>query len=197
MPKILYMNQGAGNFGAIRYSDYDLVLLAENETEIGISNPGDGPHHFYMYRVGGRPPMSIHTKSHREWIIRTYPWRQSTRPIPCFFYHGVLIVFFHLKSGERCKNIASRELRGALGSFRVRFNYLFGYPILAIGDANRADRNIFNVYNFKQLYSGGGHSDSDLDVAYVANETDEIRFTACTPTVNHTDNGHIAIAVEW
>ncbi len=116
--KILYMNQGVnGGWGAIKYSEYDIVCLAESEqTKQGFE--------LAWKSTDSDPVMSIQQKTGNRTIINAKDLDkicQTVRPMVTFTIRGttVRVVFVHLKSGnqieaDKALGIATSELQSLI-----------------------------------------------------------------------------------
>lgn len=151
------MNQGGGgDWGGIRYSDYDLLCIAESSsTKEGFAS---------IFRSNSIPRMEIFGRTDTDLslrvaiCIRDLDWTfQSTRPIIHLPLRcGLNVVFMHLKSGNEHR--ANIELMVA--SYALQRLGLDEQPTLFIGDFNRAsslpDQSTI-------LYEGGGQANWWLD----------------------------------
>ncbi|HYF96019.1 MAG TPA: hypothetical protein VD969_27720 [Symbiobacteriaceae bacterium] len=185
---ILYMNQGGGGqWGAIRYSEYDLILLAEST----ITKEGFG----LTWRSGTQPEMSIQTKVNAgrgitgvEDLDRT---DREVRPSVTFttVKEGpIRVVFVHLKSGS--VPIATNALKAAIRAVKDRYEREL--PTLWIGDFNRADGGAMNEVRAQAVFAGGGQAWWDLDRAYISGDWSDYVITQSTPAISD-DHGHAAI----
>ena len=189
---IFYMNQGGGgNWGAIRYSDFDLILLAESDQE------KDG---FDMIWVDGKPPMSIQAKAGKRLISKVEDLDYSERTVrpmaTATTTDGIRIVFVHLKSGN--EKAATQALSSAIDSLSSKPGFDPGQPTIWIGDFNRAkDDELIGRLGARTLHRGGGHSQWDLDRVYVSGEWPAGEPRIGQPSKAGHDHGHEAIAVQY
>ncbi len=192
--KIFYMNQGGGNWGAIHYSNYDLILLAERDTSVDPLN--------FDVRWGSGdslPPMSIQVNYNDGRLIsspidldRT---SQHVRPIISFKIVGtnIRIVFVHLKSGNA--PAATNGLQNAVSSQNIQEDMGSNKPILWIGDFNRAgyDKQLFS--SAQLLYEGGGQSKWYLDRVYATGRWQGFTVTVQKVTESN-DHRHVGLGIE-
>jgi hypothetical protein len=187
--KILYMNQGGGEWGAIKYKDYDIILLAESDNlKPGFSS---------LWTSTNIPVMSVQTATAQGRIAsspsdidRTY---SSTRPIVTFTTahlkpETIRVVFVHLKSAD--DRMANNELALAIRSI-ARFPSL---PTLWIGDFNRASDALMGFAHL--LYQGGGAARWNLDRAYASGDWASHDITAKNEATS-SDNLHEAISFSY
>ncbi|MEM9101379.1 MAG: hypothetical protein AAGB12_03580 [Pseudomonadota bacterium] len=190
--KLFYMNQGGhGNWGALRYSDFDILCLAENK----ILKSG-----FKMdwYSKDSLPTMSIQSQATQGRVINAVNDLdvnvQTVRPIIKFsITHLALnVVFVHLKSAN--KNQASEAINIAVTHVKSYYSHK---PILWIGDFNRLDTDagpLRHLAGFEILYEGGGQARWNLDRAYLTG-TWGYQPKVQVGTVAAGDNGHVGIIV--
>jgi len=188
---ILYMNQGGGEWGAIKYSDYDLILLAESN----VVKQG-----FEMIWEDGRPVMSIQgTKGKRltSTIQDLDKLSQGVRPIPSFTTRGdnVRVVFVHLKSGNA--PAATDSLNAAINTLINQPGYDPNQPVIWVGDFNRAnDTNLKNLPGAKMLIADGGQSKWYLDRLYISGNWASIKYSSSIVSIS-SDNAHAAIEFNY
>lgn len=192
---ILYMNQGVkGDWGAIKYSGYDIICLAESD---------QAKHNFDLAwkSSDSDPVMSIQQQDGKRTIISPKDIDslcKTVRPMVTFTIKGssVRVVFVHLKSGSQkfasdALNLASEEVQ-ILNSFKA------DTPVLWIGDFNRADpgilRNTFG--NAKCLHEGGGHAKWNLDRVYITGRWSS-EPTVKLASVSTADHGHQGLSVTF
>lgn len=190
---ILYMNQGGGGqWGAIKYSDYQLILLAESEVE------KDG---FSMnWKSSNTPVMSIQQNKSSGRIISDVTdidvTAQEVRPMATFTTKdNIRVVFVHLKSGN--EQLATDALTVAVLAVQKMDQFGVKRPILWIGDFNRAKGSVMDTVGAKPVFQGGGQAWWDLDRAYVSGDWSKYKFEASTPSTAGADHGHAAIAFKY
>jgi hypothetical protein len=191
--KILYMNQGGGgNWGAIRYSDYNVLCLAECSVIKQDFDEVDSPGH------SGVPRMSIQVRESAGRVITEVRdldgTAQGTRALLTFKVKtpSIRVVFFHLKSANAVQ--ATHELQLAVAGLSSR-NIAPTDPILWIGDFNRADEDSLSpLPDIESILEGGGQALWNLDRAMITGTWAQ-KVTAKVQSTSG-DNGHIAIEVE-
>ncbi len=192
---ILYMNQGGGGqWGAIKYSNYDLILLAESN----VTKQG-----FYLnWESTTTPVMSIQQKENAGRIITGVTdldvTAQQVRPMVTFTTtrDNIRVVFVHLKSGNA--QLATTALMAAINAVKNKTQFDPKLPILWIGDFNRADGNVMQKeLDAHTAFSGGGQAWWDLDRAYISGDWSSYNFDASTPAIAGADHGHAAIGFNY
>lgn len=189
--KILYMNQGGGGqWGAIKYAIYDLILLAESAI---IKDGFD-----LVWTSKSKPKMSIQAnkESGRSTInIQDLDnTAQTVRPIITFTTKdGIRVVFMHLKSGS--ERYATDALALAVEAWEEERQFKPEIPTLWIGDFNRALDDV--LPEAQLIYAGGGQSHWDLDRAYITGDWSAFDIHASNPSTAGADHGHVAIEVEY
>lgn len=191
---ILYMNQGGGGqWGAIRYENYDLILLAESSV---IKT-----NFCRIWTSGTSPEMSIQEKLDVRRTINTVDnldvLDRQVRPIPTFNTRdGIRVVFVHLKSGN--ERFATTALKAAVTAVQQKiFYYNQRQPILWIGDFNRADDKCLINIGARRAFLGGGQAQWDLDRAYISGDWSCYDFDVTIPAIAATDHGHAAIGFTY
>lgn len=191
--RILYMNQGGGGqWGAIKYANYDLVLLAEsNVLKEGFS---------LNWESKTNPVMSIQQKDGAGHIITEVTdldvTVQQVRPMVTFTTKdGIRVVFVHLKSGN--VHIATSALAAAIKAVNEKTQFCLKKPILWIGDFNRADGRLMDELGAKTIFAGGGQAWWDLDRAYISEDWSYYKFSASIPAKAGADHDHAAIEFEY
>ncbi|UCD85819.1 MAG: hypothetical protein JSU92_06385 [Deltaproteobacteria bacterium] len=191
--RILYMNQGGGGqWGAIKYANYDLVLLAEsNVLKEGFS---------LNWESKTNPVMSIQQKDGAGRIITEVTdldvTAQQVRPMVTFTTKdGIRVVFVHLKSGS--VNFATYALEAAIDAVKKKTQFDPKPLILWIGDFNRADGKLMDELGAKTIFSGGGQAWWDLDRAYISGDWKNYEIIASTPAKAGADHDHAAIGFEY
>lgn len=192
--RILYMNQGGGgNWGAINYQQYDLLLCAEGSViKQGFEE---------AYNSETDPAMQIQIREEAGRVIST-PHDLDTaaatvRPIILFQLRGtnIYVVFVHLKSGH--KGWATIALTAAISSLKAKMgSRADSVAVLWVGDFNRADLGVLttNFGTYHELVRGGGQSQWDLDGAVITGSwTREISASVASTS---GDNGHIGIDIK-
>ncbi len=194
--KILYMNQGVnGGWGAIKYSGYDIICLAE-------SDQAKSTFDLAWRSTDSDPVMSLQQKEGKRTIINPTDIDTlcgTVRPIVTFKLRGspVRVVFMHLKSGN--EKFASEALTIAAEEVRNLIQYSApNTPVLWIGDFNRATpgtlNNIFN--DAKCLHEGGGHAKWNLDRVYITGGWKSQPKVSVVST-STADHGHQGVSVEF
>lgn len=193
---ILYMNQGGGGqWGAIKYSNYDLILLAESSVvKEGFSS---------VWQSKTLPEMSIQEKEglRRRTITGVKDLdatAQQVRPMVTFATvdDTIRVVFVHLKSGNEA--VATDALSSAIKQVQTVTNNNPQTPILWIGDFNRADETeLVQQLNATSVFSGGGQAGWNLDRAYVTGDWSKYQLGVETPSVAGADHDHTAIAFNY
>ncbi|WP_431822697.1 hypothetical protein [Burkholderia sp. F1] len=192
--KIFYMNQGGrGQWGAIKYQDFDLVLLAESD----VVKQG-----FERNWRGGNPVMSVQQKADAGRVITGVTdldvLAQQVRPLATFTIRGddIRVVFVHLKSGN--VTYATDALNAAVSAIvdKGQFGYQSTQKTLWIGDFNRAnDSELIRRCGVKVLFAGGGYSDWDLDRVYASGDWRGYACTAKKKSYAGADNNHAGIEI--
>ncbi|WP_157496628.1 endonuclease/exonuclease/phosphatase family protein [Hahella ganghwensis] len=193
MMKILYMNQGVnGGWGAIKYSSYDIVCLAESDQ----SKQG---FELAWKSTDSDPVMSIQQKEGTRTIINAKDLDkicQSVRPMMTFTIKGspVRVVFVHLKSGNQ--KLADDALQIAISELQIQAQTMSNRPVLWIGDFNRATPSALNqaFSDAKCIHAGGGHSKWDLDRVYISGPWKE-KPAVDVVSISSADHGHQGLAV--
>lgn len=190
--RIFYMNQGGGgNWGAINYAAYDLLLCAEG----GVIKKGFEE----AYNSETDPAMQIQVKEDSGRMISTPRDLDTTlatvRPIILFQLRSanVYVVFLHLKSGNEAW--ATRALETAIKSLKAIMGSRDNVPILWIGDFNRADLGVLqsSFSGYAEVARGGGQARWNLDGAVVTGLwTREVSAKIVSKSGDH---GHIAIDI--
>ena len=190
---ILYMNQGGGGqWGAIRYSDYQLILLAESEVE---------KQNFAMnWKSSNTPVMSVQQSNTAGRIISEVTdldvTAQQVRPMATFITKdNIRVVFVHLKSGS--EKFATDALTAAVAAVQNIEQFGAKHPILWIGDFNRAIGSVMDTVGAKPVFQGGGQAWWDLDRAYISGDWSKYKVDASTPSTAGADHGHAAIAFKY
>lgn len=202
---ILYMNQGGGGeWGVIKYNDYDLILLAENGEKIDNFD--------IIWQSKCTPVMTIYEKikkssdEEKKHNTRTVcapidldKTAKSVRPILLFTLPGwsFQVVFVHLKSGNIGK--ASDEIDVAVKAVLDQTQFKQSLPpILWIGDFNRAEHDslidIKNRVGAQLLFAGGGIAKWHLDRAYTSGKWSNMKLEVNSPSTS-SDQLHKAISV--
>lgn len=190
--KVLYMNQGGGgHWGAIKYSEYDIILLAESTiTKTGFE--------MNWTSQDSLPPMSVQLAK-RDSPLRLITevsdldvTAQTVRPLLTFTVveDRIRVVFVHLKSANA--KAATEALKLAVAAVEKRDR--IERPTLWIGDFNRADEDV--IPDATALFVGGGQSWWDLDRAYITGDWSGFKRTVSIPATAGADHNHAAIAVE-
>lgn len=187
------MNQGvSGHWGAIKYSDYDLILLAEsNQAKQGFE---------IKWESRALPVMSAQVKEN----LRTRSISEvkdldvlcsEVRPIATFQVKaGIQVVFVHLKSGN--EKFATTALTVAVSQFVSQFNP--NTPTLWIGDFNRATAHPLTALpGLSAVFEGGGKAGWALDRAYITGDWSKIKYQCSAKSVSFTDHNHAAIEFEY
>ncbi|KWE50636.1 hypothetical protein WL76_19695 [Burkholderia ubonensis] len=191
--KIFYMNQGGGGqWGAIRYGDFDLVLLAES----AVVKQG-----FALNWSGGTPVMSVQQKADAGRIITEVTdldvLAQQVRPLATFTTRdNVRVVFVHLKSGN--VTYATNALNAAVSAIvdKGQFGYQSTQKTLWIGDFNRAnDSELVRRCGAQALYAGGGYYEWDLDRVYASGDWRGYNCTVETKSFAGADHNHVGIGI--
>jgi len=191
--KIFYMNQGGGgHWGAVRYSGYDLLLLAEWG--------GEKQNFEMVYRSTALPTMSIQAAVSGGRMITAATdldtLSKAVRPVLTFQITStnIRVVFCHLKSGSA--NLASEELGSAVHGLTTRYLLTSETPILWVGDFNRAeDKAISARFGcVRRLFEGGGESKWYLD-RVLATGTWTKNVAARKVTVAGADHNHQGIEI--
>jgi hypothetical protein len=187
------MNQGGGGqHGAIKYSDYDIIVLAES----CIQKQG------FNVRWSSKtlPEMSVQIKdsagrliSEPEDVMPTY---DGVRPVISFLIKGfnVRVVFVHLKSGST--KLADEELSTAITAVQDKDQFNGAKRTLWIGDFNRARWP--GSLDVECLTVGGGNAGWDLDRAYVTGDWtgSNVRVNK-SPSTAVLDHSHMAIDISF
>lgn len=194
--KILYMNQGGrGEWGAVRYLDFDILLLAEWQA----AKEG-----FDVNWCSGDslPTMSVQLRSDLDRPISAVRdvdiTAKTVRPIVTFTTTqksnvGIRVVFMHLKSGS--EPLATDALKLAVtGVIKREAEEPKPRPILWIGDFNRAAEDV--IPGATPLWIGGGHSWWPLDRAYVTGDWSGLRREVSVVTFAPFDHNHTGLGVE-
>ncbi|WP_348698824.1 hypothetical protein [Duganella fentianensis] len=194
--KLLYMNQGdAGNWAAVPYRDYQLLLLAESgQLQHGFAS-------LWTSRKGIWPVLSIqHTESA---VTIEAPCdldyvAQHVRPLVTFRINPadpVRVVFMHLKASDAAA--ATRALQSAVDAIAQQA-YNCTEKILWIGDFNRARIDCLQekFSDLEVLVMAGGQSQRDLDCAYLSGNWQGYSLTASVVPVPG-DQAHAGIAIEY
>jgi len=193
--KLFYMNQGGGgNWGAIKYKDYSVIMLAESDVvKDGFTLAWDS-------KKDSVPVMSIQTASGR--IIATPKdldtTAQHVRPLVTFTINGgdaVRVVFMHLKSADAAA--ATLALNAAVD---IVLANQFGKAekVIWIGDFNRAkpDHLKATFGDIQTLVLAGGQAAWDLDCAYATGDWKGYTLAAAVVSIAG-DNAHAGLAVEY
>jgi len=190
--KIFYMNQGGkGNWGAIRYSEYDLLCLAEWR---------DAKANFKVAwsSKDSVPSMSIQVPEHsgREIVgpKDSDLTAQTVRPIVSFTVKGQAfrVIFVHLKSGDASQ--ANAALKASVANLAT-LQIPNATPILWIGDFNRAD-SLSNFFeSAKCIVSGGGEAKWPLDRVYTTGTWPATMTVQAEQVSRAGDNGHAGYAI--
>jgi hypothetical protein len=199
--KVFYMNQGGGGqWGAIPYKDYDLILLAESKVEkSGFSNDWSSK--------DSLPVMSVQTKEDNYTrVVKNIHdldvLKSTVRPIITLTLkvtidsRTVRIVFVHLKSASKTQAdealaIAAKELESEVKSRDD--------PILWIGDFNRAAEppNLGNFTDSRsEVFSSGGQAKWNLDRAYITGKWGGNDPVATQVTKSGADHDHAGFVVD-
>lgn len=194
--KMLYMNQGgAGNWAAVPYRDYQLLMLAESaQLKNGFTS-------LWTSRKGIWPVLSIQCTESAVPIAAPCDLdyvAQHVRPLVTFLINPadpVRIVFMHLKAGDEVA--ATRALQSAVDAIAQQA-YNRAEKVLWIGDFNRARvdclRDKFS--DLEVLVMAGGRSQRDLDCAYLSGNWQGYSVTASVVPVPG-DQAHAGIAIEY
>jgi len=190
--KIFYMNQGGGgNWGAIRYSEYDLLCIAEWH---------GAKEHFEEAWISKSsvPTMSIQVSKTTRGDIRNLLDSDLTsstvRPIVTFTIKGQAfrVVFLHLKSGNE------KEASLALGKTISNLDTLLignSVPTLWIGDFNRAKGLTQFIKEATAVIVGGGQSEWDLDRVYTSGTWPKELTVTADRVSTAGDNAHAGYAI--
>ncbi|KVQ17432.1 hypothetical protein [Burkholderia ubonensis] len=190
---IFYMNQGGGGqWGAIPYRDFDLVLLAES----AIVKQG-----FALNWSGGMPVMSVQQNADAGRIITEVTdldiLAQQVRPLATFTTRdNVRVVFVHLKSGN--VTYATQALNAAVNAIidQRQFGYQSMQKTLWIGDFNRADDSeLKRRCGAQVLFAGGGYYEWDLDRVYASGDWRGYGCTVETKSFAGADHNHVGIGI--
>lgn len=194
--KLLYMNQGgAGNWAAIPYRDYNLLMLAESAIV------KDGFHVAWTSRKGIWPVLSIQSADANLSIDEPCDLdyvAQHVRPLVTFTINPadpVRIVFMHLKAGDEAG--ATRALQSAVDAV-AREQFERSEKVLWIGDFNRARVDCLREQfaDLEVLVMAGGQSQRELDCAYLSGNWQGYSLTAGIVPVPG-DQSHTGIAIEY
>ena len=191
--KIFYMNQGGGGqWGAIGYSEYEVLCLAEwsGGAKGGFSE---------VYLSQEKPSMSVQiqdgSRSRTVTAIKDIDHSlEAVRPLLLFqLVGGVHVVFFHLKSGS--ETLASKELEQAAKGVASVMDTR--HPILWVGDYNRAvDDGIVRQFGgFTTVYKGGGYSEWYLDRVGISGNWGKLGVTVERVTTSALDHGHVGLRI--
>ena len=191
--KILYMNQGVkGGWGAIKYSSYDIVCLAESDQEKSGFSLG-------WKSTDSDPVMSVQEKEGKRTIINPKDLDtlcETVRPMVTFTLRSspVRVVFVHLKSAS--EKLATEAFKLAAKEVEKLSGSLSTSPVIWIGDFNRADSILGDVCdNTKCLHAGGGYSKWDLDRVYISGKWKSEPAVDVVST-SSSDHGHQGLSVE-
>lgn len=192
MVKLFYMNQGSqGNYGALRYSEYDALFLCEStdRPKTGFS--------YLIQTTDSKPAMTIQVADGSGRLLTSAkdvsPTAKSTRPLLRTTLGDVEIFFVHLKSAS--VTLATDEAKQAVNSVDSQ-----SYPTkkrLWLGDFNRAADTVLTTLGLKEAYKGGGQANWDLDRVYVSGSwaSDELPVITVETTAAG-DHGHVGLAIE-
>jgi hypothetical protein len=193
--KIFYMNQGGGgHWGAVKYSQYDLLLLAEC--------PDPKSKFKVTYASKAKPTMSVQVPVDRSARVITDAKDLDTtvgavRPLVSFQVTNpnFRVVFFHLKSGS--ERVASEELKKAVGGLNTLYDLKFQTPILWVGDFNRAvdDEIAAKFGEVTTIFEGGGYAGWHLDRVLTTGDWRPLVATAEEVTKAALDHNHKGIAI--
>lgn len=196
--KIFYMNQGsAGEYGAVDYRAFDVVLIAEDGA---LTKQG-----FLQAWKDGKPLMSVQVKADAEGgrtsrIISNVRdldvTAEHVRPIATFQITklGIRVVFVHLKSADRTAATEALE-RAAAKVYSDPANKA-KEPILWIGDFNRASEEVLaELVGARCLVADGGHSQWRLDRAYASGDWSKYRCQIIPGPCAAGDHGHVGIGL--
>ena len=193
---ILYMNQGVkGGWGAIKYSNYDIICLAESANPI---RNFDMP----WASEDSLPIMSIHVKSGLRLRISEPrdldPAVRTVRPVVIFGIKNspIKIVFLHLKAASQKK---ATDALAIVADQAIPHLKSENHPVLWIGDFNRAlSIPLANTFSqFEVLIESGGQALWYLDRAYKTGGWGDLRPNAKAVAVSAHDHGHAAIEVAF
>lgn len=189
------MNQGVGGqWGAIKYSDYSVIMLAESaDVKIGFFP-------IWNSAKDSLPVMSVQTGAGRVITGPTdlFTAAQHVRPVVTFQITGgdaVRVVFMHLKSGN--EKAASAALATAVDMIVAKqTNHL--EKVIWIGDFNRATTDhLANTFkNVQALIQAGGVAAWSLDCAYATGDWTGYTLSASVVSKS-SDNDHAAIAISY
>jgi len=118
----------------------------------------------------------------------------TVRPLVAFQLtrEGVYVVFVHLKSAS--KSQATEAVATAAAKLKVVLGDKVTYPVLWIGDFNRAEVDAWGGFaNPKELLSGGGQAKWDLDRAIISGKWP--KDVSAEVVSKSSDSEHIAISV--
>jgi hypothetical protein len=185
---ILYMNQGGGGqWGAIKYSNYNLILLAESAVvkqnfTLTWSSQDSLPVMSIQQQGGGRvitAPEDLDAVS------------AQVRPIMTFTIvgDGIRVVFVHLKSASEKQ--ATDALTAAVAAAAKKQQF----PTLWIGDFNRADGSV--LPDAIPVLEAGGQAWWNLDRAYITGDWSKFNYEASVVSVAGADHAHAAIAFSY
>lgn len=190
--RILYMNQGGGgNWGALQYAVYDLLLIAESSTDkygftkVTESSTLPKMEIFQRDSPPGSPNYRLCT-----YITDLDIMYASCRPILAFnlrHRYSIWVVFMHLKSASQ--RLADESLQAAVTTLYSNYP-IRGSTVIWIGDFNRASIDLPDTW---RQYRGGGQSHWYLDRAVFTGV-----WIPITPSIAATsgDNAHIAISLD-
>ncbi|AOK61846.1 hypothetical protein [Burkholderia ubonensis] len=201
--KIFYMNQGGGgHWGAVPYSEFDLVLLAESPKSAKSADLRDAKQGFALNWSGGNPLMSVQQKANLGRIISGITdldvSAQQVRPLVTFKICGddVRVVFVHLKSGN--VRYATDALNAAVSAIidKGQFGHQGTQKTLWIGDFNRAnDSELIRRCDARVLFAGGGHHEWDLDRVYASGDWAGYKCTVEPQSFSGADHNHIGVGI--
>lgn len=186
------MNQGGGGqWPAIKYSEFNVILLAESTVRKESFD--------MVWASGTEPPMSIQEVSgsvrQLNGITDLDVTAEQVRPVVTFLTRDqVRVVFVHLKSGN--ERVATQALTSAIVALKAKCKFTAEVPTLWIGDFNRADDAVLLGLGAKVVFAGGGYSSWDLDRAYVSGSWRQ-DYMVTPITRSALDHNHAGIAFRY
>ena len=190
------MNQGSsgGNAGAVEYSNYDVIMLAESVIVkegfvLTWRSKDSTPTMSVQTKTGAR---SISTPSDLDYTSAT------VRPLVTFTINGgsaVRVVFMHLKSAN--EPAATAALAAAIDAVIAK-QFCTNERVIWIGDFNRAKKDHLKskFADLQVVTEAGGQSQWDLDCAYASGGWKGFKMKGNVVSVSG-DNAHAGIAVSY
>jgi len=191
--KLFYMNQGGagGDSGAVRYSDYEILCIAESAE----------PKHQFKVVWGSKdslPLMSVQVHEDAGRLViglkDTDLTAKTVRPIVTFTVKDQVfrVVFVHLKSGNETQANAALEASVAnLKTLLIDENA----PVLWIGDFNRAASLAAFAKGTESIVNGGGQSHWNLDRVYTTGTWPKGVKVSAKQVSTSGDNAHAGYAI--